>query len=94
VHPCVGRIEAHAFRRIQFDDVYEMVNRPFLPLYSYTPSRYSFRAVFIYSIALRGIQAKFVEVAREILEAAAPIEPLGSRRLWLGLEICHADISA
>jgi hypothetical protein len=35
-------IEAHACRRIPFDDVYEMVNRPFLPLYSYTPSRYSY----------------------------------------------------
>jgi hypothetical protein len=31
-------IEAHTFRRIPFDDVYEMVNRPFLPLYSYSNS--------------------------------------------------------
>jgi hypothetical protein len=43
-------------------------NRPFLPLHSYSHRGIQIlQAVFIYSTALRGIQAKFVEVAPEIL---------------------------
>ena len=47
----------------------EMVNQPFLPCIHmlHRGILVCFQAVFIYSIALRQNQAKFVEVAPEIL---------------------------